>query len=62
MTRAACYKPLVSEPAAQLVVYPIETVAKSERGLDRTAQGECFTLLWNAELGQAAVQLAAPAD
>ena len=51
---------LVSEPAAQLVVYAIETVAKSEKGLDRTVQGECFTLLWNADAGQAAVHLAPP--
>jgi hypothetical protein len=53
---------VVSEPAAQLVVYAIETVAKSEKGLDRTVQGECFTLMWNAETGHAAVHLAAPAD
>ena len=53
---------VVSEPAAQLVVYAIETTAKSEKGLDRTVQGECFTLLWNAEAGAAEVHLAAPAD
>jgi hypothetical protein len=53
---------VVSEPAAHTVVYTIETVAKSEKGLDRTVQGECFTLLWNAEAGSAAVHLAAPAD
>jgi hypothetical protein len=53
---------VVAEPAAQLVVYAIETTAKSEKGLDRTVQGECFTLLWNAEAGVAAVHLAAPAD
>jgi hypothetical protein len=53
---------VVSEPAAQTVVYTIETVAKSEKGLDRTVQGECFTLMWNAEAGSAAVHLAAPAD
>lgn len=52
---------VVSEPAAQTVVYPIDTVAKSEKGFDRTTQGECFTLLWNADLGRALVQLAPPA-
>jgi alpha-amylase len=54
---------IVSEPAAQTVVYPIETVAKSEKGLDRTRQGESFTLLWNADLGTASLRLnpAAPA-
>jgi hypothetical protein len=49
---------VVSEPAAQTVVHPIETVAKSEKGLDRTVQGESFTLLWRAALGGASVQLA----
>ena len=32
--------PLVTEPAADIWTFPIETVAKSERGLDRTRQGE----------------------
>ena len=44
-------------PAAEEWRFPIETVAKSERGLDRTRQGESVTLLWPAELGTARVEL-----
>jgi 4-alpha-glucanotransferase len=44
-------------PAAEEWRFPIETVAKSERGLDRTRQGESVTLLWPAELGTAQVEL-----
>jgi hypothetical protein len=46
-----------STPAASVVVYPIETVAKSERGFDRTRQGECLTCSWPAGLGQAALRI-----
>ncbi len=38
-------------PAAEEWRFPIETVAKSERGLDRTRQGESVTLRWPVELG-----------
>ena len=41
--------------------YDIETVAKSERGLDRTRQGESLTLRWPARLGEASVVLRPPA-
>jgi hypothetical protein len=48
---------LRSEPAAEVWAYPIETVAKSERGLDRTRQGESRTLRWPGHLGSATVEL-----
>jgi 4-alpha-glucanotransferase len=44
-------------PAAEEWRFEIETVAKSERGLDRTRQGESVTLRWPVELGAAAVEL-----
>lgn len=43
----------VTEPMAELVTYPIETVAKSEKGFDRTRQGESLTFLWPASQGSA---------
>jgi hypothetical protein len=39
--------------------YPIETVAKSERGLERTVQGEAIVVGWPAERGRGRVRLAA---
>ena len=46
-----------SDPAAEQWSFPIETVAKSERGLDRTRQGQSVTLRWPVRLGHAAVVL-----
>jgi hypothetical protein len=46
-----------SDPAAEQWSFPIETVAKSERGLDRTRQGQSVTLRWPVHLGRAAVFL-----
>ena len=43
----------VAEPVAELVTYPIETIAKSEKGFDRTRQGESLTFLWPASQGSA---------
>jgi hypothetical protein len=37
--------------------HPIETVAKSERGLDRTLQGTSYLLRWPIHLGHAEVEL-----
>ncbi len=51
--------PLVTDPAADIWTYAIETVAKSERGLDRTRQGESVTLRWPVESGTATVELSA---
>jgi 4-alpha-glucanotransferase len=44
-------------PAAEIWRHPIETVAKSERGLDRTRQGESLTLRWPARQGEASLTL-----
>jgi hypothetical protein len=51
---------LVSQPAAERWEYPIETVAKSETGLDRTLQGTAVVLRWPASLGTAIVELPVP--
>jgi alpha-amylase len=48
---------LECSPAAEEWRFEIATVAKSERGLDRTRQGESVTLRWPVELGAAAVDL-----
>jgi alpha-amylase/alpha-mannosidase (GH57 family) len=48
---------LVASPAPEEWRFDIETVAKSERGFDRTRQGENVTLRWPVELGAAAVEL-----
>jgi 4-alpha-glucanotransferase len=60
---------LRTEPAADLWTFTIETVAKSERGFDRTRQGESVTLRWPVRIGEALVEidptsrlLAAPAE
>ena len=47
-----------SDPAAEQWSFPIETVAKSERGLDRTKQGDSITLRWPLSSGEARLQLA----
>lgn len=51
---------LRSDPEAEIWTFPIETVAKSERGLDRTRQGDSVTLRWPAHLGRASVQVSVP--
>jgi alpha-amylase/alpha-mannosidase (GH57 family) len=48
---------LRTEPAADVWNFPIETVAKSERGLDHTRQGESVTLRWPVHLGAATVEV-----
>jgi alpha-amylase/alpha-mannosidase (GH57 family) len=60
---------LHTEPTADVWTFSIETVAKSERGFDRTRQGESLTLRWPVQLGGALVEivpssrlLAAPAE
>jgi hypothetical protein len=44
-------------PEAEVWRHPVETVAKSERGLDRTRQGESITLRWPVSLGAAGLHL-----
>jgi hypothetical protein len=48
---------LQCEPAAELWTFPIETVAKSERGLDRTLQGESITPRWRVAAGAARIEI-----
>ncbi|MGH7526524.1 MAG: alpha-amylase/4-alpha-glucanotransferase domain-containing protein, partial [Gemmatimonadales bacterium] len=48
---------LVCSPAAEEWRFSIDTVAKSERGLDRTRQGESVTLRWPVRLGAATVEV-----
>jgi hypothetical protein len=45
------------DPDAEWWRFPIETVAKSERGLDQTRQGESITLRWPVRLASASVRL-----
>jgi 4-alpha-glucanotransferase len=48
-TELSLFRPLpISAPGARAWRYPVETVAKSEKGLDRTVQGESVTLGWPA--------------
>ncbi|HEU5170265.1 MAG TPA: alpha-amylase/4-alpha-glucanotransferase domain-containing protein [Gemmatimonadales bacterium] len=49
---------LCCDPEPDLWTYPIETIAKSERGLDRTLQGESQTPRWPVRLGAARLELA----
>ncbi len=58
-TEISLFAPLEirSEPEADIWTFPIETVAKSERGLDRTRQGDSVTLRWPLRLAQATVHL-----
>jgi alpha-amylase/alpha-mannosidase (GH57 family) len=48
---------LRAEPPAEIWAFSIETVAKSERGLDRTRQGDSVTLRWPVHLGEVAVEI-----
>jgi len=61
-TELSLFRPLEvrCEPAGEVWRYPVETVAKSERGLDRTLQGESTTLRWPASAGSARVTLVPP--
>ncbi|HET6796112.1 MAG TPA: alpha-amylase/4-alpha-glucanotransferase domain-containing protein, partial [Gemmatimonadales bacterium] len=45
------------EPDGEIWTYTIETVAKSERGLDRTKQGESVTVRWPVRLGGASLMV-----
>jgi 4-alpha-glucanotransferase len=58
-TELSLFAPLEvrTEPSAEVWRFPIDTVAKSERGLDRTRQGESVTLRWPVQLGHASVQI-----
>jgi hypothetical protein len=45
------------DPEPEVWAFPVETVAKSERGLDRTRQGESVTPRWPLRLGRARLEL-----
>ncbi|HEU4588570.1 MAG TPA: alpha-amylase/4-alpha-glucanotransferase domain-containing protein [Gemmatimonadales bacterium] len=45
------------DPETDVWVFPIETVAKSERGLDRTLQGESLTPRWPVSAGAARLEI-----
>jgi hypothetical protein len=48
---------LRTEPKAEVWDHPIETVAKSERGLDRTLQGTSYLVRWPIGSGSGEVEL-----
>jgi hypothetical protein len=48
---------LRTEPKAEIWQHPIETVAKSERGLDRTLQGTSYLVRWPVRAGSGEVAL-----
>ena len=55
------FRPLTvtATPEAVRWTHAVETVAKSERGLDRTRQGESLTLLWPVDAGAASLVISA---
>jgi hypothetical protein len=48
---------LVYAPAADVWSFPIATIAKSERGLDETVQGQSVTPRWPVAVGEARVAI-----
>lgn len=57
-TELSLFRPLeIEAPGATWWRYPIETVAKSEKGFDRTIQGESVTLGWAVAAGEARLTL-----
>jgi hypothetical protein len=48
---------LRTEPETEVWQHPIETVAKSERGLDRTLQGTSYLVRWPIGVGSGEVEL-----
>ncbi len=48
---------IVGMPAGTTWTAPVATVSKSEKGLDRTVQGESVTVLWDVTLGAAALDI-----
>lgn len=51
----------IDAPGAEQWDYPIETVAKSERGFDHTVQGTATVLRWGVATGSASVTIRAAA-
>lgn len=48
---------ITCDPAGMIWWYPIETIAKSERGLDRTKQGMTAMVRWPVALGRGTLQI-----
>ena len=46
-----------ADPAAGRSTMPVETIAKSEKGFERTVQGEAVTLLWPSSHGAARLRI-----
>jgi hypothetical protein len=61
-TELSLFSPLElrADSATDTWTFAIETVAKSERGFDRTRQGQSVTFLWPVELGAAMLELQVP--
>lgn len=54
VSELSLFRPLtIDAPDAERWTYPVETVSKSERGFDRTVQGEATVLRWAAAAGAA---------
>ncbi len=53
--------PVRGEPKGEVWRHPVETVARSERGLDRTLQGESVTIRWPVNAGRAVLEIGPPA-
>jgi Glycosyl hydrolase family 57/Alpha-amylase/4-alpha-glucanotransferase, middle domain/Alpha-amylase/4-alpha-glucanotransferase, C-terminal len=49
--------PVACTPSAELWEYPIETVSKSEKGLDRVRQGVALVVRWPAVQGRGSVDV-----
>jgi hypothetical protein len=58
------YAPLElrTDPVAEIWTFPIETVAKSERGLEHTRQGDSITPRWPVHLGKASIEISPPEE
>ncbi|MDP9178191.1 MAG: DUF1926 domain-containing protein [Gemmatimonadota bacterium] len=58
-TEISLFRPLeiVADAVASTWTAPVETVSKSEKGLDQTVQGESVTLLWNVSAERSSVEI-----
>ena len=59
-SRSSGRSPSPASPEPDRWTFPVETVAKSERGLDRTCQGESVTLRWPLPPGTGAPRARSP--
>ncbi len=58
----AGFATVTPEGDGKVIRYPIETVSKSEKGFDRTVQGESVVILWPARAGAGGVVLGVRAN